>query len=207
MFVSAWSTSQKPQEPSLTLVKEQVLVQAVLVQLLKLQGWQWHFQTHFCSQLQERGKCERGNSRTVFVFNKFWGLALLLVGVFIINFATKLIADVSQSYLNEMLLTVYEYDVVASLKILPEKNSKLGLYNFSWVTQRVKISKQSWTSICASLVWVFFSTNSSTLFHFSHSLGPMTLIRCEKSHLNHPTPHKKTPNKIKKCKLSRMLFI
>lgn len=38
-----------------------------------------------------------------------------------INFATKLIAGIIQSYVNEMLLTVYEYDVVDSLKILRKK--------------------------------------------------------------------------------------
>lgn len=41
----------------------------------------------------------------------------------------------------KVLLIVYECDVVDSLKIVPERSSKLGLYNLNWVKQRVKISK------------------------------------------------------------------
>lgn len=40
---------------------------------------------------------------------------------FMINCATKLTADVTQSYLNEMLLAVFDYGVVNSLKILQRK--------------------------------------------------------------------------------------
>lgn len=42
-------------------------------------------------------------------------------GFFMINCATKLTADVTQSYLNEMLLAVFDYGVVNSFKILQRK--------------------------------------------------------------------------------------
>lgn len=84
----------------------------------------WKLKTHVCfQQIPRSGFITGGNFR--------------------LNFATKLIADIIPSYLTEMLLIAYEDDVVNSFKILPERSRKLGLYNFSWVTQRVKISKQS----------------------------------------------------------------